>query len=667
MNILIPDRWLRQHLETKATVQQIREYLSLCGPSIERVNTVGKDIVYDIEVTTNRVDMMSVRGIAREASSILPQFGIPAKLIPMPSQTKNESKKTIGITIDNDPALCQRIIAVKIDNISLKKSPAYIADFLTLVGVRPMNAAVDITNFVMYEVGHPLHAFDYDRLKEKHIVVRVARKGEHFVTLDDKHHTTQGGEIIFDDGKGIIIDLPGIMGCENTSVHDDTKSILLWTESADSTKIRQTSMGLGIRSQAAIINEKHPDPELAMGAITRALHFYSEIFGKHISSSIEDIYPVQDPGTTISVANSKICSYIGEEIPFQKTIDILSTLGCSVRTSQKKDDVTFSVSPPTFRQQDITIEEDIIEEVARIYGYHRIAPLLPATSAVPKAPEPLLVWEKLVKSSLAYWGYTELYTYSMISQKLLEQSGYDANSSLRVTNPLVTDHEFMRPNLLPSVLQSYANNVRIRENLKLFELSNVYGYQSGALPKEKRMLVVVSSGQSYRELKGIAEAIFGQMGVPIPTDIAASDNPLFDKDRSLKLGSYGSVGYLDAVYLKSVGIEKDVASLELSFDALVSHQNHHVSYEPIPKYPSIIEDLSFAVPTGFKAGPCIEALRHTDVRITSISLIDMYKDTRTIRVVYSDATKNLTNEDVKPIRERLIKKAQEHYNAILRV
>jgi len=667
MNIFIPDRWLRQHLKTNATIKQIREYLSLCGPSIERVDTIGKDSVYDIEVTTNRVDMMSVRGIAQEASVILPQFGIQAELLPLPTyDKKNQSTKPLGITIENDPKLCKRIIAVKLENISLKQSSKEMKEFLTLAGIKPTHAAIDITNYVMHEVGYPIHAFDYDRLKEKHIVVREARRGEHFITLDGKKHITQGDEIVFEDGKGTIIDLPAIMGCENTSVHDDTTSILLWAESADPMKIRQASMGLGIRSQAAVINEKHPDPEMAMDSIQRAIRLYSDIFDAKVGSRIEDIYPMKEHPVAILLDYARLTMFLGEQIPIGKTQDILTRLGCSVKVSKRNTDVIFSVTPPSWRHDDMGIAEDVIEEVARIYGYHRIAPVLPPTSAIPKAPEPLLVWEKRMKSNLAGFGYTELYTYSMVSNNQLENAGFDPKQTYRITNPLVSDHEYMRPSLIPGVIKAIAQNIAIQGELKFFELSNIYRFQEGTLPHEERTLLVVQTGNMYRQLKGIAETLFDQMGIPFPTKVEPSDNTLFDPNRSLKLDGYGSIGFIRNEYIQTFQIRQDIVALELSFDELVRNQNYHVSYKPLSKYPSIVEDLSFTVPHGFLSGPFLATLKQTDKRILSLTLQDIYHDTRTVRVVYNNDEKNLTNEDIKPIREKLIRKAQESFSAFLR-
>ncbi len=232
MNILIPDSWLRDYLKTKATPKQIKDCLSLCGPSVERIYTVNGETVYDIEITTNRVDAYSVRGIAREAAVILPQFGIDAKMLSVDSVDLKgrEYRKAhpLDISIDNTHGFCGRILAMKLGSVRIGQSPKWMQRRLQLVGQRPINNLIDITNYVMWEIGHPVHAFDYDRLTQKKIIVREAKKGEHAVTLDNIHHTFMGGELIFDDGKGEIIDIPGIMGTANTVVTDGTKNVLLF-------------------------------------------------------------------------------------------------------------------------------------------------------------------------------------------------------------------------------------------------------------------------------------------------------------------------------------------------------------------------------------------------------------------------------------------------------
>ena len=217
MNILIPDSWLREYLKTDAAPKDIQKCLSLCGPSVERINHLDKENVYDIEVTTNRVDCMSVYGIAREAFAILPQFGFTASIKPL-RLPELIPGKIAGFSVRNDPKLCRRILALKIDNIQVAPSPKWLADRLTAVGQRPLNNLVDITNYVMWEMGHPTHVFDFDRLTTGQMIIREARKGENITTLDDKTYTLEGSEVIIDDGTGKIIDLPSVMGTKNSIV-----------------------------------------------------------------------------------------------------------------------------------------------------------------------------------------------------------------------------------------------------------------------------------------------------------------------------------------------------------------------------------------------------------------------------------------------------------------
>ena len=254
MNILIPHSWLSDFLETNAKPEKIAEFLSLCGPSVEKLEKVGDDWVYDIEVTTNRVDMMSVYGVAREASVILPQFGYQARLKKYNPDEINKfvSHKInkfvsdeikgggkLDFKISNNPALCKRILAIKLENVELGPSPSWLSSRLSKVGQRPLNNAIDITNYVMWEIGHPIHVFDYDRLKRQKILVREAKKGESLTTLDGIKYNLNGGEVIFDDGAGEIIDLPGIMGTANTVVTPETKNVLLWIESIEPVRIRR--------------------------------------------------------------------------------------------------------------------------------------------------------------------------------------------------------------------------------------------------------------------------------------------------------------------------------------------------------------------------------------------------------------------------------------------
>jgi phenylalanyl-tRNA synthetase beta chain len=649
MNILIPDNWLRDFLKTKASPAELKEFLSLSGPSVERVNTVGKETVYDIEVTTNRIDSMSVTGIAREAAAILPEFKMNALYIPpkIPAAAVIQGTKPLGITILNDPKLCRRIVAVKLENVSLGESPKWLKDRLELVGQRPLNNIIDITNYVMWEMGHPIHAFDYDRLTNKKIIVREAKKGEHLTTLDGKTHTLKGGEIIFDDGTGTIIDLPGIMGTENTVTTQKTKNVLLWIENADPQKIRYASMGLAIRSQAAVLNEKGPDRELALQTLLRAVSLAKQITGATVSSKLFDTYPDKSSVHQVILTQKKLDTYLGFPFPEDKVKRILTTLGCRVSV-KKHNDIskrTFTVIPPSWRSDDIRIEEDIIEEIARIYGYHNIASRLPDKEPPVNLPEKSLTWEEEIKIRLRDWGYTEIYSYSMISEKLMELFSLDKRKAYKISNPLSEEWVYMRPSLIPGMLSILKENLNYKKDLQLFELSMCYVYRENNIPLEKPMLLIAWTGNKFREAKGLAESISSLFGI---------------SDKS------GTITIVKPELLSAVGIKGQITLLEIPFDEFVRDANPVKKYTPIPKYPPVIEDLTFTVMNGTDIHKLTGLLGKLDSLIYSIKLLDTYNNNRTFRITYLDPEKTLTLDDVKPIREKLIATAEKEFGALFK-
>jgi len=663
MNILIPDSWLREYLKTDATPKQLKDCLSLCGPSIERINTVNGDIVYDVEVTTNRVDMMSVTGIAREAGVILPQFDIPATYVPLKTPPPPKKGKKLDLVIKNNQALCQRILAMKLTNITLGPSPAWMQKRLVEVGQRPLNNAIDITNYVMWEIGHPVHAFDYDRLVEKKIIVREARKGETLITLDNKKHTLLGGEIIFEDGTGTIIDLPGIMGTENTVVTDTTKNILLFIESSDPAKIRKASMGLSIRTQAAALNEKAPDPELALVAFLRALSLYQDITNAQVDSELIDLYTKEDEQKPIILTGKKLSAYIGEEIPEKRVTTILSDLGCICTTNKKLH--SFAVVPPSFRRKDLTIEEDIIEEVARIYGYHNIKTKLPDTEPPMTFEQPILGFEQMIKQTLKGWGFTETMTYSMLSDAQMDLFHLPKNRAYQISNPLSNEWIFMRPTLLPSMLSCMKENLNKKTELSLFELSMIYEYQKNNLPKERPMLIVTKTGNEFYSLKGIAEELFDLCGISFPKDEGRIPN-WYSLDRSLSLGEYGTIGEVNADLLFKLGISKPITILELDVELLLKQKKQISHYKPIPKYPASFEDIALQVPEKTLVGPMIADIKKSHTLIQNVTLLDQYKNIRTFHITYQSQEKNLTTEDIKPIREKILSMLAEKYQAELK-
>ncbi|HSW88512.1 MAG TPA: phenylalanine--tRNA ligase subunit beta [Candidatus Saccharimonadales bacterium] len=663
MDIKILDSWLREHLETKAKPKDIAKALSLTSASVEKIEEFNKDYLYHVEVTTNRVDMMSVIGIAREAAAVLPQFGFDAKFINQSVETQHiaslpKDKQTIDIK--NNDKLVKRICCVVLE-VTQKDSPQYIKDRLEAAGIRSLNNLIDVTNYVMLEIGHPAHAFDYDRLITKKLIIREAKKGEKVITLDKKEHTLRGGDIVADNGKGEIIDLLGVMGTLNSVVTNETKRVLFFLDNCDPVQIRKTSMSLGIRTEAASINEKDVDPELMIPAIKRGIELYKEIAEAKIVSDIVDIYPYKWKAKTISVSEEKINQIIGVKIPLGEAKAMLERLDFTVSSPPRRgprsggvgkdieEYAELHVTIPSYRDADMHIAEDIIEEIARMYGYHHLPSQLPTSSAIiPHHYTNSFFWEKRVKEALKYWGFIEVYTYSMVSKQLLKKE--DITQTVRLKNPLDEDHVYMRRTLVPSLLEVLKEN-KNREAVKIFELANVYYKKTKTLPEEILTLAGVLKNSTFFQTKGVIEQIASDLGI---------QNLIF---KDLEKGGIGASIYVHKHFLGAIQmLEDNLATFEINFTVLQQYATLKKVYTPIAKYPPIIEDISVSVDTAIKTGNIIEEIKKQSPLIVEVSLLDQFEDKRTFHILYQDKGRNLTNEEVAKIREKIISTLEKKFS-----
>lgn len=649
MDILVPDKWLRDFLKTRATPKELAEYLSLCGPSVEKVSKVDNDVVYLIEVTTNRVDSASVYGIAREAAAILPRFGAKAALKkPRQLDQKRLKTKVNYLKVSVDKKLCPRFMAVLVKNVKIGESPNWIKNKLKLVGERPINNIVDISNFVMHELGQPVHTFDYDKIKGAKMTLRESRKGEKITTLDGKTHTLHGGDIVIADGQRRLIDLAGIMGGDNSKVDKNTKNVLLFVQTYNPVIIRRTSMGLAKRSLAAVLFEKGLDTQLVSVGMSRALAlFEKQKIGKTISA-ILDIYP--DPYKTreAEVSLEFINSKLGVILTTKEVVKTLALLGFKVVAN--KDKVTVQI--PSFRAHDIDIPEDIVEEVARIYGYHNL-PSKMLTGVIPDPlPDAPFEFENKVKQLLSGWGGVEVYTQSLVAGSMLGNE-----KALRLKNPLGGEGEYLRTSLMPSLINAANANNHTTEGFHLFEIANIYLPKKGSLPTEKMMLAGMFANSDYRSCKGIIEALFERLG--IKADFVQEEESGFapSKHVSVKSGNkkLGDFGALEGGYIY---YEFDTELLRLASIATKA-------FKPIPKYPPQIEDITFNLPEKTRVGEVLEAILSIKL-VSKAELTDTYRDSYTFRVWYQHIEKTLNDKEVTEIRKVITQKVQKKFGGAVK-
>lgn len=649
MNIKILDSWLREHIKTKATPEKIAEVLSLTSVSVERIEKVDNDFVYDIEVTTNRPDVMSVTGVAREAAAALSQFGIEAQFIDY--KPKNENKKIadgLPITIKNNDKLVGRICAVVL-KVNLNDSPDFIKKRLEASGIRSLNNIIDVTNYVMREIGHPTHVFDYDRLTNHTLIIREAKKGEKVTTLDKKTHTLMGGDIVADNGKGEIVDLLGIMGTANSVVTNDTKTILFFIDNNEATHIRKTSMSLSIRTEAAVLNEKGVDPELAMTALNYGIELFKKVADGIIASSIIDIYPKTVKTKTITVSKEKIDSVLGISIPLQIDVQILASLGFI--TIIKNNTITVKI--PSWRANDVQIEEDIIEEIARIYGYSKLSITLPPVSYVEhyNLEKNNFYWENRVKNALKYWGFTEVYTYSLVSEELLEGPTTDA---VTLANPLTEDMTYLRRTIVPSLLQVMHENKNFTD-IKIFEIANVYHKTNeNNLPLEIQMLSVLIKKEkiSFYEAKGVLEQLLSDLGIK---------KLIFKKNND---GGNKANIFIDNDCIGDIEILQDnIIDFEINFEKVLNYVTSKKTYTPISKYPPLMEDVTLTINDTVSFEKIVNTIKQQSVLVEDVCLIDVFKNKKTFRITYRDSNENLTSERVAKEREKIYKELEKSLNA----
>lgn len=652
MDVIIPDSWLREFLKTAAKPDKIAEFLSLCGPSVERIEKIEGEPVYFIEVTTNRVDSAGVWGQAREAAAILPRFKIQAALLDLKLKASQNLVPQVNyLKADVDPTLCPRFTVILIRNVKYGPSPALAQKRLRQVGLRPLSNIVDISNYLMHELGQPVHTFDYDKIKGGIMKLRKSKKGEKITTLDGKTHTLPGEDIVIEDGSGRLIDLAGIMGGENSAVDENTKNVLLFVQTYNPLNIRRTSMSLGARSEAVSLFEKGLDPELVVPTVRRGIDLFIEWTGGMPEKEILDICPNPYKGKTIKTNAQFIYDRLGTKIDKKVITEFLKPLGFDVKWAGEN----LEVEIPSWRAQDMNIPEDIVEEVARIYGYHNLpSQLMDGSLPIPPVDAPF-EFETKVKQILKGFGGTEIYTLSLVSEEMT----YLGVQPLRLKNPLGENSAYLRTNLMPSLIFAAEENGQEKEPFHLFEMANVYLPKKGNLPEEKMMLGGIFKNCDYREAKGVIEALLAELHTNVNYE-ANGKSLIINKFVSDKMKAGEIIGKLEILDDNSIYYEFDMELLRETSSAFGS-------YTPITKYPAQIEDLSIVIPDHTYLGGVIEEIKKTDSQIKSVELIDIYDNSRTLRMTYQNQNKTLTDEEVAKIRSKVLANIQKKFGARIKI
>jgi len=625
--MLAPLSWLKEYVDITLTPKQLGEKLTEVGLGCEKITKTSDDVIFELEITPNRPDCLSIIGIAREVAAI------ENKKIKFPVLKTNlkPKAKALPLTIKTDSKINPRFTGIIITGIKVGESPKWLKDKLAKMNQRSINNIVDTTNYVMHELGNPIHAFDYDKIKGQTMIVSLAKGGEKFESVDGiTYHLPKDAVVISDKEK--IIDLCGIKGGKNSGTYEGTKNIFIRVPVEISNLTRRASQALNLRSEASSIFERGVNVNGTIDALKRTVDLVLELAGGKIASDLYDIKDKDFKPWKLKLRKERLDKILGIEIPIKKTLAILESLNlCPTLVKNIIETII-----PTYRN-DLRIEEDLIEEVARIYGYNNFPKTMPK-GVIPTIQVPYFkdyALDEKVKNILKASGFSEIYTYSLIGDKDLTENNIDPEKILRVDNPVSRDFEYLRPTLKSNLLKAVSQNKPNFAKINLFELGKVYSGKSLDEAKEIYYLSGITNNKNFFEIKGLLEKIFEDLGI--------KENPT-----------------------KYIEILNDGIFFEINYSELIKNFNPNKTFKPLPKYPPIIEDLSIIAGRNIKTSDLIFEIKNQSPLIVNVSLLDRFENSRTFHIVYQDKNKNLTGEEVAKIREKILKSLQSELHTKLK-
>lgn len=647
------------------------------------------DVILDLSLTPNRPDCLGILGVAREVAALT---GGTLKALSAEVEESGPAAASEAAVVIEDPELCPRYTGRVILGISVAPSPFWIQRRLRSAGIRAINNLVDVTNYVLMETGHPLHAFDLERLGGRRIVVRQARAGEHLKTLDGLERSLSPGMLVIADARDPVA-LAGIMGGETSGVSAETRNVLLESAYFQPAGIRRTARNVGLSTEASYRFERGADPDMAPRANNRAAELMRRIAGGSVCPGVLDVRPRPVEPVRVDLRLGRTNRVLGTRIDGGAVAECLRRLGLP---STQEGDV-FHVRVPTFRP-DLTREIDLIEEVARLYGYDRIPSSLPRTPmrATPR-PDSEVVSDR-VRGILQAGGFCEAITYSFIDEVWFERLHIPPDDPrralVRLRNPLSREQGVMRTTLVPGLLEAVARNVNRRNyNLKLYELGRVFlqGADPRALPREPLMLGGALTARNERilwhgnrrqvdffDVKGAVEAVGNRMGIA-DLRFSAAAVPFLDPEQSAVVSGAGTAigfcGLLDRAVQEDLDLPQPVALWEISLEGCLGTAGSPRAFSALPRHPAVLRDLAVVVDFAKKAGEILAEIREAGgPLLEEAALFDVFegkplppgKRSLAFALTFRALDRTLTDEEVRGIHEAIVSRLKDRLGAVLR-
>jgi phenylalanyl-tRNA synthetase beta chain len=669
----VPCEWLRELVETAATPDEIAGRLTMLGLEVEGSESVEGDVVFEVNVTPNRPDCLSMIGIARELSAA---FGVPLKI---PQHAINEKLSASGFSVEIlNPGLCRRYTGRVIKGVRISASPQQMKERLEKCGLRSVNNVVDVTNYVLLEFGHPLHAFDADRIEGRKIVVDTAGGDGKIVTLDGVERALPEDALLIRDSRRPIA-IAGIMGGSGTDVSEKTENIFLESAYFEPFSVRRTSKRLNLVSESSYRFERGTDIEFMESALNRAALMITDVAGGTIHEII-DVYPVKFMPEPFDVSFGRVNKMLGTTISKRDLLGMLRGLGISVEDRGE----TFAVYPPSHRR-DIRGDSDVAEEVARVFGYN----MIPTT--VPRSPLSSGRFSKRamdigrVREGIRKSGFTEVINYSFMSAAALDMIGIPDSDRRRkvifVNNPLSQEEGLLRTTLAPALITNLKYNLdRGMKDIRLFEISRVFEDIGNTLPSEEGRL----GGIFYRDkvpslwkddasgffiAKGALESLFKELKIS-DYSYSPSSEPFLHKgqsaDISIQYSRGGYLGVLSPEVVERLELKKqkpEIVLFELDLDLLLRVIPDSILYVPVAKYPPVERDIAIVVDETMPSSDVMDIIRAfpSDL-IEEITVFDYFrggnippgKKSLAFSIVYRSKDRTLRDEEVEGLHASLL-------------
>ena len=679
----ISTNWLKDFVEIAPPVSRIAERLTLAGLEVKKCETLKTpaDTVFEIEITSNRPDWLSHWGVAREIAAV---ENLSLKNPVVDAEKNRMPPKGWDVKI-KDAEGCPYYTGVLIEGITQQKAPDFIVDRLLACGVRSINLIVDITNYVLLEIGQPLHAFDADLIRSKEIQLRKAKAGEKFLTISGAEITLKPDDLVVADAERAIA-LAGVMGGKDSEISDRTRNVFLESAFFQPGRVRKTSRQHQLSSDSSYRFERRVDPEAVDIGTRRALWLIQK-YGepRSISAVIKAGEKPQSDVKTIHLKSSDVKQVLGIDIKPNQIASILTRLGLDVK---QHSEGIWKVGIPSFRP-DLTRPVDLVEEIARIYGYENIPETLPMREPLSVGESPRLVLERNARNLLSGSGLCETVTFSLISEAGLDPEK-DLKHSVQIINPLHHGLHLMRPTLVTSLLGVIQKNVNAgADSVPIFEIANVYSLPDvHKHPVEERVCAIALYGKkskqtwldaaravTFYDLKGTVEAVLQSSGCSESCIARASKSYLVpESSEEIRVWQtpVAFIGEISPDMCKQWDLKEPVYYAEISLEKLLAHAQRVRSFKEWPRYPAIERDLSLVVKGAVKGGDLISEIRGMgEGLIREVELFDLFRGKRVpegcknlaFRILYQSAERTLVSDEVQKLHDRIAQTLVQKYQA----